>query len=230
MTLEILYEDNHLLVVSKPAGLLTQGDTTGDESLLDLAKQYRKDHENKPGNVYVGLVHRLDRPVSGIVVLAKTSKAASRLSEQFRAGTTEKRYLAVVEAQANSPRAGDEGIWENSLFKDERTNRVTVLKNAAGGQWAQTHWKVLAREPQLQLLELSPRTGRSHQLRVHCAHHGMPIYGDKKYGSVHGFDGAVALHAHYLAIDHPTTKDRMEFRAPTPASWVRFHLNLDFLT
>lgn len=222
MSLEVLFEDNHLLVVSKPAGLLTQGDVTGDETLLDRAKAYRKYHEKKPGNVYVGLVHRLDRPVSGIVVLAKTSKAASRLAEQFRSGTTDKRYHAVVEIDPTRFPIHSQGIWENRLIKDDQANRVTVLRRGSGGQVARTRWQVLDIRRGRGLLELSPLTGRSHQLRVHCAHHGMPIFGDKKYGSQATFNEAIALHASFLALDHPTTRIRLEFRAPPPPSWDHF--------
>ncbi|MFO0945947.1 MAG: RluA family pseudouridine synthase [Planctomycetota bacterium] len=224
MNLDVLFEDNHLLAISKPAGLLVQGDATGDPTLLDLATEYRRKRENKPGNVYLGLVHRLDRPVSGVVLLAKTSKAASRLSAQFRDNQVEKIYWAVIDPPKNANET--RGIWKDWLAKDNQTNRVRLMNKTteipAGAQEAITEWQVLRQSRRHWLVELSPHTGRSHQLRVHCSAHLAPIHGDRKYGSTHPFGNALALHACLLTIEHPTLRTPISFLAPVPRSWQDF--------
>lgn len=227
MTFEVLFEDNHLLVVGKPSGMLAQSDVTGDASLVDLAKAYRKRNENKPGNVFIGLTHRLDRPTSGIIALAKTGKAAARLSAQFRTRSVEKRYLAVVELQTRFPAVG--GEWDDQLVKDRQSNRVTViaseLTTGESARRALTRWRLLADRSGFRVVELHPLTGRSHQLRAQCAAHAMPIYGDRKYGSRCSFGGAIALHAYYLRLDHPIRREPLVVRCPLPESWLRFQLD-----
>jgi 23S rRNA pseudouridine1911/1915/1917 synthase len=219
--LEVLYEDNHCLVVNKPAGLLTQGDATGDPTLLDQARAYLKGRYGKPGNVFVGLVHRLVRPTSGVVLLARTSKAAGRLSAQFRDGTVAKTYWAVVEGTCRD----DSGEWADTLSKDEDENRVRVVpEGSPGGRQARVAYRVLERRAKTTLLELRPATGRSHQLRVQLASRGLPIVGDRKYGAattLRAADGRprVALHAARLAFRHPTRGEVISVDAPAPADW-----------
>lgn len=219
MSLSVLWEDNHLLVVNKPAGLLCQGDRTGDVTLVDLAKSYRREHEGKSAGVYVGLVHRLDRPTSGVVALAKTSKAARRLSEQFRLRQVEKIYHAAVEIlPGRSIDCSGVFTWRDDLHK-ESTNVVHVATEVGQGKSAETSVEVLDRRGPLALLELRPKTGRAHQLRVQCASRGFPIVGDRRYGSRRPFAGAIALHAWSLCIEHPTIKTLVTFIAPVPRSW-----------
>lgn len=219
---EILLEDNHCLAVNKPAGLLSQGDETGHPSLVDWAQADLKARYLKPGNVYVGLVHRLDRPVSGVVLLAKTSKAAARLSAQFREGTIAKVYRAIVEGVVGE----DEGEWADTLRKDRGRNVVEVVAEAEteGGQAASLAYRVVGRGGRRTLLELRPTTGRGHQLRVQLASRGFPILGDRKYGAksiVDAADGGhrIALHARSLTFTHPTTAAVLSVEAPAPADW-----------
>jgi 23S rRNA pseudouridine1911/1915/1917 synthase len=219
--IEILYEDNHCLALNKPAGLLSQGDSTGDPSVLDLARDYLKITYDKPGNVFVGLVHRLDRPTSGVVVVARTSKGASRLSEQFRAGLIEKTYLAIVEGAW----AEESGEWEDWLIKDERTNVVTSTSpHSPGAQRANVAYRVLDRLRGTLTIELRPTTGRGHQLRVQLASRGLPIIGDRKYGArssliALGGHPRIALHAQSLRFKHPTRPEFLTVEAPIPADW-----------
>ena len=220
----ILFEDNHCLVVNKPAGLLAQGDITGDESLVDIAKTYLKTTYAKPGEVYLGLVHRLDRQTSGVILLARTSKAAGRLSEQFRRGEIEKTYWAIVEGSID----GDDGSFHDYLLKDPTTNHVEALEGPSPGSVeAILDYKVIDRVGRKCWLELRPRTGRSHQLRVQLASRGLPIFGDRKYGatSVLGAsDGGyrIALHARSLKFGHPTKKEPVECSAPIWPDWPRW--------
>jgi 23S rRNA pseudouridine1911/1915/1917 synthase len=217
----VLYEDNHCLALDKPAGLLTQGDATGEPTLVEEAREYLRARYEKPGNVYVGLVHRLDRPTSGVVLLARTSKAAGRLSEQFRNGTIGKVYWAVVEGAS----AQEEGEWSDTLLKDEARNVVEVVPTGTpGGQVARLAFRVLGHEGRTALLELRPTTGRSHQLRVQLASRGLPIVGDRKYGArstLIALDGRprVALHAKELTFTHPTRGEALSVSAPVPADW-----------
>jgi 23S rRNA pseudouridine1911/1915/1917 synthase len=221
--MEVLYEDNHLLVVNKPAGLPTQGAATGGDSLVVRAKAYLKQKFAKPGSVYIGVVSRLDALVTGVVVLARTSKAAARLSEQFREADVAKTYWAVVEGL---PKTSDATLvdW---LAKDERQRRVVVVGSAAPqGQEARLRFRQLAAFPgSSTLLQVNLETGRKHQIRVQLAHYGCPIVGDAKYGANRSFPDGIALHARRLAISHPTLQSRLEFVAPLPESWRSLQLN-----
>lgn len=219
--LDRLFEDNHCLAVDKPAGLLTQGDETGEPSLVDLLREDIKMRFHKPGNVYVGLVHRLDRPVSGVVLVARTSKAAARLSSQFREGAVRKVYRAVVEGYLRD----DEGEWADVLRKDERRNVVEVVPaGTPGGKEARLAFRVVGRGARTTTVELRPTTGRGHQLRVQLAARGLPIVGDRKYGAATGLralDGGprIALHARSLTFTHPTRREPVTVTAPVPADW-----------
>lgn len=220
MSLEVLYEDNHLLVVNKPAGLPTQGAAQGEDSLVIRAKEYVKTKYNKPGNVYVGVVSRLDALVTGVVVLARTSKAAARLSEQFREADVVKTYWAVVEG---SPQQSS-GTLVNWLVKDERQRKmvVTSLSGASSsrGREARLRFRQLASLPlDRTLLEVNLETGRKHQIRVQLAHVGLPILGDARYGASRPFPAGIALHARRLRISHPTHKTPLELVSPLPSSW-----------
>src|SRR5262245_36816036 len=212
MNFEVLHEDNHCLAVNKPAGVPCQGDESGAETLVDFAGRYLKRRYGKPGNVYVGLVHRLDRPTSGVVLLARTSKAAGRLAAQFRDGAVEKVYWAIVEGV---PRE-DEGVWTDRMEKDRRTNiSRTLSKSEEGGKAAHLAFRVLDRWQNAVKLELRPLTGRSHQLRVQLASRGLPILGDVRYGAgkrIEATDGGsrIALHARTLRFTHPTRREAIE--------------------
>ena len=212
----VLYEDNHLLVVNKPAGMPVQGDESGDDSLLDLCKLYIKEKYNKPGAVFLGLVHRLDRPVSGVVVFARTSKAASRLSEQFRNHTNTKSYLAIC--QGITPR---QALLEDYLIRDERHS--SVIKDDRrfnAGKRAELSYRTLANEKQTSLVEINLKTGRHHQIRVQFSSRGHILLGDFRYGSKIKFpDRTIALHAYSLEIDHPTQKHRMNFSSKPAPFW-----------
>lgn len=211
----VLYEDNHLLGLNKPATMATVPDESGDESLLDWGKQYLKTRYAKPGAVFLGVVQRLDRPVSGAIVLARTSKAAARLTQHLREKTASKQYWALVEGEPTQ----SSGAIEHYLWKDEAKNRVHVVgANTAGAKLAQTRWRLLARLGAWSWLELEPLTGRSHQLRVACAKLGTPIAGDLKYGARQALeDASIALHARELAFPHPTRMERIRLQAPPPA-------------
>ena len=215
--LDIIYEDNHLLVLNKPAGMPVVPDSSGDESLLDLGKEYIRRTKHKKGNVFLAVVHRIDRPVSGLVCFARTSKAASRLSDQMRKRKISKEYLAVV---PSIPR-GESATIDNYLKKDRKRNRVTIVSSDAdGGKRAVTRWKVLSQREGKCLLHIEPLTGRPHQIRIHLAQSlAVPIIGDVKYGSrerVLGGKG-VALHAWRLGFMHPTLKTKMELCCPLPS-------------
>jgi len=207
--LKVIYEDNHIVVVEKPVNIPSQGDKTGDIDLLTMVKQYIKGKYQKPGNVYVGLVHRLDRPVGGVMVFAKTSKAASRLSNQVREKVFKKKYLVVVDGKV-SPK---QGILEDYLYKDERHNISKVVnKDKKNAKLAKLDYKVLKYNEvkDLSLLEIDLHTGRHHQIRVQLAHFGHSIFGDQKYGT-RGQGKQIALWAYSLTINHPVTKEKMTF-------------------
>jgi 23S rRNA pseudouridine1911/1915/1917 synthase len=219
MVLEVLHVDNHILVVHKPACVPVVPDISGDESLFDQAKAWLKHEYNKPGEVFLGVVHRLDRPVSGVVVFARTSKGASRLSASWRENAVEKKYIARSKGHlpAGAPRSGEWRMW---LTKDSKRNLVLVGKSEKA-KLAITKWRILAEDPKGTLLELQPLTGRPHQLRVACAKAGLVLLGDLKYGADQPLsDRSIGLHAASLAFPHPTLSQRQEFHAPAPP-WSR---------
>lgn len=211
-TIPILYEDNHLLVVVKPPNLLSQGDQTGDPDLLSLLKDYVGEKYAKPGRVYLGLVHRLDRPVGGVMVFARTSKAASRLSAQIREKTFRRGYVAVVHGYLDNL----EGTLDSFLLKDRRRNMVSLVgEGTTGAQKARLHYRVVGMEGGRSLVRIRLETGRSHQIRVQMAALGHPLVGDQRYGPPSPGQ-QIALWAEYLSFIHPTTKERLEFREPPP--------------
>ena len=214
--LKVIYEDNHLLVVNKPAGIATMGVAADSPSIVTLARAYLKDKYHKPGNVYVGVVSRLDSLVSGVLILARTSKAAARLSAQFRDHETRKLYWAVVD-HALSPESGTLEDW---LRKDEPRQRMVVADvDQPGAQPARLRYRLLSRLPRAALLEIELLTGRKHQIRVQLSHQGSPILGDRKYASNRPFAAGIALHAHSLTVRHPTLNTPLTFSAPLPAAW-----------
>jgi len=218
-TLKVLYEDNHLLVVDKPAGLATMGARAGTPTLLGLAKDSIKRRCRKPGNVYLGVVSRLDGPVSGVVVFARTSKAAARLAEQFRRRTVEKIYWALVEGRIVPAAAR----WKASVGRDERRRRMRIVgRTLAGAQTAELQYRRLRLFSDVSLVEVTLLTGRKHQIRLQFAAQGHPVLGDRKYGSRHAFSPGIALHARRLILLHPVGEEPMTFTSPPPHSWQRF--------
>ena len=217
--LRVLFEDNHLLVVDKPPLLPTMGVRPGEDSLLNRAKNYVKHKYNKPGKVYIGVVSRIDSFVSGVVVLARTSKAASRLSEQFRKGSVTKIYWAIVPNEL----PGSNGRLEDRLIKNEAQHRmVTLGKNAPvvlGEKVARLRYRTIGQHQSLRLLEVELETGRKHQIRVQLENAGCPIVGDRKYGSQLPFKKGIALHSHRLEIEHPTRKVAQSFQSDPPDWW-----------
>jgi len=216
-SLEVLYEDNHLLVVNKPAGLATQGVVEGAASVLTEAKAYLKRKYKKPGNVYLGVVSRLDAAVSGILVLARTSKAADRLTKQFQSGAVEKVYWAIVE-KPPEPNSGELSHW---VLKNDGERRMEVVPpRSRGAQHARLTYRTLRKERSGTLVEVLLHTGRKHQIRLQLSHIGCPILGDHKYGSRKPFSAeSIALCCVRLAVEHPTTKKRLEFEIKPPTTW-----------
>ena len=212
--LEIIYEDNHLLAINKPSGLLVQGDETGDKPLVEIAKEYIKDKLQKPGAVFLGVVHRLDRPVSGVVVFARTSKALSRMNELFRSRETQKTYWAITDQKPAAP----EGTLIHWLVKDEKKNKTTsFIRETPGALKSELHYKIMASKSGRYLLEVQPITGRSHQIRVQLASMGCAILGDVKYGSpIATGDASIALHARSLQFMHPVKKELTAIAATVP--------------
>ncbi len=204
--IDILYEDNHLLVVIKPTSMPIQDDESGDLSLLSSCKNYIKEKYNKPGAVFLGMVHRLDRPVSGVVVFARTSKAAARLSEQFRQHSTVKKYIAICHGKIDS-----KGTMIDFLVRNERNSRVT--KNKSEGKRSELSFcKIKDLAHNKSLVEIELKTGRHHQIRVQFSHRGFPLVGDFRYGSKEQFPKkGIALHSYLLEITHPTLKKRLTF-------------------
>lgn len=215
---KILYEDNHCLALDKPAGLLTMGDHTGEPTLVETAREYLRKKYQKPGNVFVGVVHRLDRPVSGVVLFARTSKGASRLSEQFRVHSVEKKYLTLVEGSVPVR----QGELRDRLVKDRGCNVVSVANDDLTGQECILFFERLERFGRFTLMEIRPQTGRSHQIRVQLASRGWPIVGDRKYGSKTIVEGFITLHAASLSFLHPTTKESVSISSPQPHHWQGF--------
>jgi len=230
--LKVLFEDNHLLVIDKPPLLATMGVREGDDSLLEQARDYIRRKYDKPGKVYLGVVSRLDSFVSGVIVFARTSKAASRLTDQFRRRSVTKKYWAIVPANLPAP----SGQLEDRLVKDEMKHRMVVIKKnapaVAGEKLARLRYQTIGQfSPQnagpLSLLEIELETGRKHQIRVQLENVGCSIVGDQKYGSDAPFKRGIALHSRQLVIEHPTKKIVQSFQSEPPSWWMleRFTLS-----
>jgi len=225
-TPRILFEDNHLLVALKQPNLLTQGDATGDQDMLTLLKAYIKEKYEKPGDVYLGLVHRMDRPVGGLLCFARTSKAAARLSRQVQEGMLGREYMLV--AQGDAP---EYGRLEDALLKDPDTNIVKVVPSyLRKGKRAVLSYRTIVRRDDLSLMTVQLQTGRAHQIRVQLAHAGLPLWGDSRYGG--GQRGQqIALWGMRLSLQHPITGKNMVFLAPPPDTgiWTGFRRELQGL-
>lgn len=213
---KVIYEDNHLLVVEKPQNVLVQADNTNDLDLLTSLKKYIKEKYNKPGEVYLGLVHRLDRPVGGVMVFARTSKAASRLSNMIRMHEFEKNYLAIVEGKVP-----DEGVFEDYLLKLENENKTIVDKN---GKYSKLSYKLLSYKDGLSLVKIKLDTGRSHQIRVQFSSRGYALWGDQKYNSKAKVGEQIALWSYELKFKHPVREELMNFKCNPPLKypWTLF--------
>lgn len=223
----ILHEDNQIIVVLKPQNVPCCPDESGDDNLFDCVKRYIKTAYNKPGNVFLGLVHRLDRPTGGVMVYAKTSKAASRLSEQMRNGNFEKRYFAVLCGAPSRKR----GTLENYLKKNVVSNTVFVCtQTEEGAKFASLDYVIREEVNSLALAEINLHTGRTHQIRVQMAAINCPVYGDMRYGGEKAVKGKLALWAYSLRLDHPTTGERLRFVAEPPKEegvWKNFTFDCD---
>ncbi len=219
----ILHEDNHILVVLKPQNMPCCEDSSKDLDLLTYLKQMIKERDNKPGNVYLGLVHRLDRPTGGIMVYAKTSKAAERLSSQIRNGDFEKKYYAVLVGILPKKQQ----VLTNYLKKNPINNMVYVCgETVEGAKFAELEYKVIEEKANLSMTEITLHTGRTHQIRVQTSHLGYPIYGDMRYGGENAVKGNLALFATSLSFTHPVTKERLVFKVEPPkhlAPWKIFN-------
>jgi len=220
--MNVIYEDNHVIIVSKRAGEIVQGDKTGDVPLLDTVKKYVAERYNKPGNVFLGLVHRLDRPVSGLVLFARTSKALSRLTEMFRTRAIHKIYWAIVTA----PPQQTEGTLTHWLTRDEKTNKARAYdREVPNSKQAILDYKLIASSERYWLLEVELHTGRHHQIRCQLSKMGCPIKGDLKYGAARSNpDGSISLHARRLTFQHPVSKLDIAAVAPVPEDklWKHF--------
>ncbi|HOM62612.1 MAG TPA: RNA pseudouridine synthase [Dysgonamonadaceae bacterium] len=212
--MDVLYEDNHLIIVNKAPSEIVQGDKTGDKPLSELIKEYLKEKYHKPGNVFCGVTHRLDRPTSGVVVFAKTSKALSRLNEMFRNGEVDKTYWAIVK---NRP-PKDEDTLIHYLIKNEKTNKSTAYDSEKPNtKKAILHYKLIAASQKYFLLEVDLETGRHHQIRCQLAKIGCSIKGDLKYGAERSNpDGSISLHARTISFVHPVSKQQIHVVAPVP--------------
>ena len=212
--LQVLYEDNHIIIINKRAGDITQGDKTGDKPLSDVVKEYVKDKYNKPGNVFIGTVHRLDRPTSGIVIFARTSKALERLNKMLRDKTINKTYWALVK---NKPKKESDTLID-FLKKDTKKNKSFVYKKEIeGSKKATLHYKIIKKLDNYSLLEIDLETGRHHQIRTQLSSIGSPIKGDLKYGfDRSNKDGSISLHARKIEFIHPVSKENISLIAPTP--------------
>lgn len=220
----VVYEDNHIIVVNKTASEIVQADKTGDTPLSETVKQYLKEKYQKPGNVFLGVTHWLDRPVSGLVIFAKTSKALTRLNEMFRAGEVKKTYWAVVK---NAPKES-EGELVHFLVRNEKQNKSYAYdKEVPNSKKAVLDYRLIGRSENYYLLEVDLKTGRHHQIRCQLAKMGCPIKGDLKYGSPRSNpDGSICLHARRVRFVHPVSKELIELKAPLPEGnlWKGFEL------
>lgn len=225
--MNVVYEDNHIIIVNKQSGEIVQGDKTGDTPLSDIVKQYIKEKYNKPGNVFLGVVHRLDRPVSGLVVFAKTSKALSRLNEMFRTGDVHKTYWAIVKKNDIAP----ETTLTDWLTRNERQNKSYAHnREVPGAKKAVLSYKVRSMSDNYMLLEVQLMTGRHHQIRCQLAHMGCPIKGDLKYGSPRSNpDGSISLMSRRVEFVHPVSKETIAVEAPVPDDrlWLALAQNAD---
>ncbi|TWT76487.1 Ribosomal large subunit pseudouridine synthase C [Planctomycetes bacterium CA13] len=221
-SIDILFEDNHLLVVNKPPGLATMGAESGETTLHALGAEYLRTRYNKPGRAFLGIVSRLDAMTSGVIVMAKTSKAASRLTPQFAQKGNDhakKLYLAVLEGQFNH----EPGELVNFVRKDDKAKRMRVCgERAEGAQLARLRFAKIAQSDQATLIAVELLTGRKHQIRVQFAERGFPIWADRKYGGQHSLRDGIGLHSLQLGITHPTLRTAMVWRAPVPRSWRTF--------
>lgn len=213
--MEVVYEDNHIIIVNKTSSEIVQGDKTGDTPLSEMVKQYLKEKYHKPGNVFVGVTHRLDRPVSGLVIFAKTSKALSRLNEMFKNSEVKKTYWAIVK---NKP-TEYEGVLEHYLVRNEKQNKSYAYdREKPGAKKAILHYKLIGQSENYYLLEVDLKTGRHHQIRCQLAKMGCPIKGDLKYGFPRSNpDGSICLHARRVSFIHPVSKESIVVEAPVPA-------------
>lgn len=225
--MNVVYEDNHIIIVNKQSGEIVHGDKTGDTPLSDIVKQYIKEKYNKPGNVFLGVVHRLDRPVSGLVVFAKTSKALSRLNEMFRTGDVHKTYWAIVKKNDIAP----EATLTDWLTRNERQNKSYAHnREVPGAKKAVLSYKVRSMSDNYMLLEVRLMTGRHHQIRCQLAHMGCPIKGDLKYGSPRSNpDGSISLMSRRVEFVHPVSKETIAVEAPVPDDrlWQALAQNAD---
>ncbi len=212
--MKVLYEDNHIIVINKAAGEIVQGDKTGDKSLCDTMKAYIKEKYAKPGNVFIGLPHRLDRPVSGIVVFAKTSKALERLNRMFSEGSVKKIYWALTKGIPNPA----EAELESWILRNEKMNKsFSYPKEVKGSKRAILHYRLAAASQNYNLIEVELKTGRHHQIRCQLSSIGCPIKGDLKYGAQRSNpDGSISLHARYIEFVHPVSKQLIAITAPLP--------------
>lgn len=222
---EVIYEDNHLLIVNKSSGQIVQGDKTGDEPLLEILKRYLKDKYSKPGNVYLGLVHRLDRPVSGLVIFAKTSKALSRMTQMFARGEVEKTYYAIV---SNKPQVSSQRLI-NYLYRNEKQNKSYAYDTQSpDSKRAELTYKLCSSGDRYHLLEILLHTGRHHQIRCQLAHIGLVIKGDLKYGAPRSNpDGGISLLSYRLRFIHPVSGVVLDLRAPIPKDRLWLELTKD---
>ena len=221
----VVYEDNHIIVVNKTSSEIVQGDKTGDTPLSEMVKQYLKEKYNKPGNVFIGVTHRLDRPVSGLVVFAKTSKALPRLNEMFRNGEVKKTYWAIVKECPKET----EGELVHYLVRNEKQNKSYAYdKEVKNSKKAVLHYKLIGHSQNYYLLEVDLKTGRHHQIRCQLAKMGCPIKGDLKYGFPRSNpDGSICLHARTVQFDHPVSKEMIQLTAPVPEGnlWNGFEMD-----
>lgn len=225
--MEVVYEDNHIIIVNKRSGEIVQGDKTGDEPLSETVKAYIKEAYHKPGNVFLGVVHRLDRPVSGLVVFARTSKALSRLNEMFRVGDVHKTYWAIVKDKP----AVEEGTLTHWLVRNEKQNKSYAYdREVPRSKKAVLHYRLIGCTDRYSLLEIQLMTGRHHQIRCQLARMGCPIKGDLKYGAPRSNpDGSISLHAYRLQLEHPVSHQMLDIKVPLPADrlWQSFQPVLD---
>ncbi len=213
MTPEILYEDNHIIIITKPPGMLSQGDSSGDESMLDILKQYIKKKYKKDGDVFLGLVHRLDKPVSGVMVFARTSKAARRLHTEIINGNMEKYYAAVIEKKLHTDKKWH--LLENFLVRENNLTKVTD-NVSSNSQKADLYYRVILSSDKYSLIIVKLGTGRKHQIRAQLSAIGAPVAGDKKYGAKSELNNRICLHSVLLAFKHPTLNSKMSFYSDIP--------------